>query len=168
MEIRPVRPDEYEPLGAITLNAYLALDGAIGSSDYQNDLRDVRARAEAPATTVLVAVDDDGRLLGGVTYVSDVSSPLAEFDEEGTAGIRMLAVDPGLQRRGAGVALSRACLDRARAERRRQVVLHSTRDNVVAQTLYQGLGFERAPDLDWSPVEGVNLVGFRLSLPTPG
>jgi ribosomal protein S18 acetylase RimI-like enzyme len=155
MEIRPVRPDEYEPLGAITLNAYLALDGAIGSSDYQNDLRDVRARAEAPATTVLVAVDDDGRLLGGVTYV-------------GTAGIRMLAVDPGLQRRGAGVALSRACLDRARAERRRQVVLHSTRDNVVAQTLYQGLGFERAPDLDWSPVEGVNLVGFRLSLPTPG
>jgi ribosomal protein S18 acetylase RimI-like enzyme len=168
MEIRPVRSDEYEPLGAITLNAYLALDGAIGSSDYQDNLRDVRARAEAPATIVLVAVDDNGLLLGGVTYVSDVSSPLAEFDEEGTAGIRMLAVDPRAQRRGAGVALSRACLDRARADGRRQVVLHSTRDNVVAHSLYEGLGFERAPDLDWSPVEGVNLVGFRLSLAPPG
>jgi predicted N-acetyltransferase YhbS len=168
MEIRAVRPDEYDRLGKITVEAYTALEGHIAESDYEVELRDVAARAEAPATAVLVATDGDGRMLGGVTYVSDTTSPFAEFDAEDAAGIRMLAVEPAVQRRGVGRALTRACLDRARAEGRAQVILHSTPWMTGAHALYGGLGFERAPELDWTPVEGVNLMGFRLSVPATG
>ena len=80
----------------------------------------------ASEAVVLAAVDDaSGDLLGCVTYVPDASNPWAEHLREGEAGIRMLAVDPAGQGRGAGTALVAACLDRARADGRRAVFLHS-------------------------------------------
>src|SRR5204863_54583 len=84
------------------------------------------AATEAPSTVVLVAVDDGGRLLGGVTYVEDEGSPLHEIGGEGAASIRMLAVDSSLRRSGAGEALVRECIVRARGAGRRAIVLHST------------------------------------------
>jgi hypothetical protein len=76
--VRSIRPEEYEALGSLTLSAYTTLEGHVSEPDYEDELADVRTRAEAPSTTVLVAVSDDGQLLGGVTYVADEHSPLAE------------------------------------------------------------------------------------------
>jgi predicted N-acetyltransferase YhbS len=163
VEIRAVRPDEYEILGRLTEVAYTSVDGYEAEPEYLVQLRDIAGRAEAAATAVLVAVDG-GRVVGGVTYVADPSSPMAEHDEANVAGIRMLAVDPGAQGRGIGEALTRACLDRARAEGRTAVVLHSTPWMHTAHRLYGRLGFERDPALDWEPVPGLTLLGYRLDL----
>jgi hypothetical protein len=35
---------------------------------------------------------------------------------------------------------------------------------MAAQKLYGTLGFQRAPDLDWSPAPGVRLLALRLPL----
>jgi hypothetical protein len=35
----------------------------------------------------------------------------------------------------------------------------------TARRLYERLGFQRAPELDWSPVPGVNLLALRRELP---
>ena len=51
-----MRPDEYERLGAITVEAYVTLDGHVHEPDYERELADVRARATATDTAVLVAV----------------------------------------------------------------------------------------------------------------
>jgi predicted N-acetyltransferase YhbS len=163
VEIRAVRPDEYEILGELTEVAYASIDGYEAEPDYVLQLRDIAGRAEAPATAVLVAVVGD-RVLGGVTYVADPSSPMAEHEEPNVAGIRMLAVDPGAQGRGIGEALTRACLDRARAEGRAAIVLHSTAWMHTAHRLYGRLGFERDPTLDWEPAPGLTLLGYRLDL----
>jgi predicted N-acetyltransferase YhbS len=166
MVIRPIRPDEYALLGEITVRAYGALGDYTPGPSYEAELRDVRHRAEAPATAVLVAVDPEngGRVLGGVTYVEDPSSPMAEHDETDAAGIRMLAVDLGAQGRGIGEALMRVCIERARTAGRRHVVLHSTPWMRTAHRLYGRLGFERDPSLDWRPIPDVPLLGFRLRL----
>jgi hypothetical protein len=34
----------------------------------------------------------------------------------------------------------------------------------VAHALYARHGFVRRPDLDWSPYEGIDLIGFSLDL----
>ena len=84
-------------------------------------------RAGLPATTVLAAVDPAaGDPLGGVTYVADGSSPLAEFGAEDAAGFRMLAVAPAARGRGVGEALAVACIERARSDGRAAVLIHST------------------------------------------
>jgi GNAT superfamily N-acetyltransferase len=165
VEIRIVRPDEHERLGEITVVAYRAINPPHADGDleeYEAELRDVAGRAAG--ADVLVAVDGDGAVLGGVTYVPDPSSPWAEFEDTDAAGIRMLAVAPEAQGRGVGEALTRACIDRAVAAGRGQVMLHSTDWMTTAHRIYERLGFQRDPSFDRQIDEELWLRGFRLRL----
>jgi ribosomal protein S18 acetylase RimI-like enzyme len=164
VEIRPVRADEYARLGAITVDAYGRLDGSPHEPEYDLELADVGRRAEMSGVTVFAAVDDDGRLLGGVTYVHAVDAELAEHDDPNAASIRMLAVDPAAQRRGVGDALVRHCIDRARESGFTAVVLHSGVWMLAAHRMYERLGFVRDPAHDWEPIPGVHLRYYRLDL----
>jgi GNAT superfamily N-acetyltransferase len=164
MEIREARPDEFARVGELVVESYAVID-PIGLGDYADELRDVAGRAGG--AEVLVAVDDDGSLLGAVTYVPGPDSPSAEFDDADGAGIRMLAVGLKAQGRGVGRALVEACLDRARAAGKAQVVLHTTDWMTTAHRLYARLGFERDASIDWKPgrdeaEEVFWLRGFRL------
>ncbi len=49
----------------------------------------------------MAVADEVEAPVGCVTFVPDASSPWAELLESSEAGIRMLAVDPQAQRRGA-------------------------------------------------------------------
>lgn len=163
--IRPIRTDETEALSGLTLDAYADLRVDIGP--YRATLGDVAVRARR--ADVLVALDR-GRLLGGVTYVSDHHNPYAEFADTDAAGIRMLAVAPDAQHRGVGAALVDACIARAAAAGRRRIVLHTTSAMDVARRLYERRGFVRASDRDWSPQPGIRLLGYELAMmhdPTP-
>jgi ribosomal protein S18 acetylase RimI-like enzyme len=160
VEIRPVRPEEFEPLGRLTVLAYTRLPGHVQEPD-DEALTDVASRA---VRALVLAAVEAGDVLGGVTYVDDPGSPLAEHDDPDAAAIRMLAVAPEAQGRGVGRALTESCLTRAREAGRRRVVLHSTPWMTTAHRLYESLGFRRAPDLDWTPVPDIPLLGFRLDL----
>jgi ribosomal protein S18 acetylase RimI-like enzyme len=162
--VRSIRPEEYEALGSLTINAYITLPGHVSEPDYEDELADVATRAQASSTTVLVAVSDAGRLLGGVTYVEDERSPYAEHSVDGAASIRMLAVDGAVRRSGAGESLVRECIERARRAGRKEVVLHSTPWMTAAHTLYRKLGFVRDPTLDWEAGPEIKLWSFRLPL----
>ena len=163
LEIRGVRPDEYESLARITVTAYQALDGG-DLGDYTDELADVATRAAS--TEVLVAVDD-GVLLGGVTFVPGPDNPYAEDLRDGEVGIRMLAVAPAAQGRGAGRALSVACLERATAAGAGQVALHSTPWMTTAHRLYESLGFVRTPSRDLRVSADLVLMSFLLPLTGP-
>lgn len=165
MEIREVRPGEHRDLGDLTVAAYAGVHPEGDLVEYAAELRDVASRV---AVDVVLVVVDGGELLGGVTYVPGPGSPSAEFSDADAAGIRMLAVAPDAQRRGVGEALTRACIDRAQAAGRAQVVLHSTDDMATAHRLYERLGFRRDPTRDWEPVPGLWLRGFRLRLDEVG
>ena len=161
MEIRPIRPEECEALGLLTVAAYAAVSESALSDGYAAELADVGPRSEK--AIVLVAVEG-AVVLGGVTYVPDAANAYAEDLGADEAGVRMLAVAPEAQGGGVGRALLEACLAMARAEGRQAVALHSTTLMTVAHRLYEDVGFVRAPERDWSPGSGVELLGFRLAL----
>ena len=161
MEIRPVRADEQAAVGELTVAAYTAVDPSVVDVDYVAELRDVAGRSRG--VDILVAVDHD-RVVGAVTYVPGPDSPAAEFTDPDGAGIRMLAVAGDVQGHGIGEALTRACIERARAQGRGQVILHSTDRMTVAHRLYLRMGFRRDPAIDWEPEPGLWLRGFRLRL----
>ncbi|GGM28497.1 GNAT family N-acetyltransferase [Micromonospora yangpuensis] len=161
--IRVATPDEFAAVARLTVAAYEA-DGQLkGEHGYQAVLADVATRAASGE--VLVAVDGaTGALLGTVTFVLP-GTPYAEQARPGEAEFRMLAVDPAAQGRGAGVALVRACLDRARGLGCTAVVI-CVRDGFAdaARRLYARTGFRRVPERDWSPLPGVDLLALRRDL----
>jgi GNAT superfamily N-acetyltransferase len=169
MLVRTIKPDECSALGAITVRAYQQLFAPVPLGGYEHELADVAARASD--SEVLVAVDDRGALLGGVTYVPTADRAMAEFDDPGAAGIRMLAVDPPHQGKGAGRALVEACVARAVETARTRMILHSTPEMTTAHALYAGLGFVRVPGLDvlvteepYDEEHPLHLMAFTLSL----
>ena len=160
--IRDVRPDEHAALGDLIAAAYLALGDEGAPDGYDDQLRDVASRAAV--CPVLVAVDDDGTVLGGATYVPGPDNPMCEHSVEDAASIRMMAVGPQARGKGVATALTHACLERARSEGRRWMVLHSSAPMVDAQRLYLHLGFERDPEVDWRPAPNVDLRAYRYDL----
>lgn len=168
MEIRRVRPEEYLAVGEIRVRAYRDLFGGGPLGPYENQLLDV-ARRDIDSE-VLVALDDDGQLLGAVTYVPGPGLTMSEFTDPDAAGIRMLAVEPRRQGSGAGRTLVEACLQRARRDGRRRIILHSTPRMTTAHGIYRRFGFDRAPELDeWvndgaEDGEPLHLMAFSLTL----
>ncbi|HEX5615638.1 MAG TPA: GNAT family N-acetyltransferase [Acidimicrobiia bacterium] len=143
--VRSARPDEYERVAQVTIDAYRALEVDHLFDGYDDEIRDVAGRAER--AEVLVAVDADGAVLGAVTFVSDPESAWLEWAEPGEVQFRLLAVDPNVQGRGVGELLARACVERARALGA-PIVIHTTQWMHGAHRLYPRLGFRRAPERD--------------------
>ncbi|MFI6490008.1 GNAT family N-acetyltransferase [Streptomyces sp. NPDC050564] len=164
--IRRAQPEEYPTVGELTAQAYLG-DGLLdfGENDeYLGELRDVPKRAAA--ADVLVAVAHE-RVLGGVTFVPQ-GGPMADIARQGEAEIRMLAVAPEARGRGAGEALVRACVDRARnTEGCVRIVLSTQRTMHAAHRIYERLGFTRTPDRDWNPIPDIDnilLLTYELTI----
>jgi GNAT superfamily N-acetyltransferase len=161
MTVRPVKPDEHAALAALTVAAYRALLGHDMDAGYTAELADVAGRASL--VDVLVAVDDEGRLLGGVTYIPG-PGPMAWFDGADEAGVRMLAVDPAAQGRGAGADLVAACVERARVAGKARVLLHTTAPMTAAHRLYERAGFRRDPARDELIAGDLLLLAYVLDL----
>ena len=115
VDIRSVRPDEYEQVGALTVAAYrlLPVDHLWGG--YDRDILDVAGRVNG--ADVLVAVDDE-KLLGAVTFVGDEGSPWLEWTQPGEVQFRLLAVDAAARGKGIGETLVRARASRGRMRAR--------------------------------------------------
>ncbi|MFJ6756450.1 MULTISPECIES: GNAT family N-acetyltransferase [unclassified Streptomyces] len=163
MVIRRALPAEYAELGEITAQAYLA-DGHLDANEddyYLNVLRDVAGRA---AVAEVLVAERDGRVLGGVTFAAP-GSPLADIAGPHEAEFRMLAVAREGRGQGAGEALVRACIERARAaEGVTGIVLSTQRSMAGAHRIYARLGFVRVPERDWAPIPGLTLLAYRLKL----
>ena len=161
MVVRAVHPEEFDALGTLTVAAYQALLGPDMDPGYVEELADVAGRAAL--VDVLVEVDEDGRLLGGVTYIPG-PGPMAWFTGAGDAGMRMLAVEPSAQGRGVGARLVAACVDRAAAAGKNRLLLHTTAPMTVAHRIYERAGFRRDPDHDHVLDGGLLLLAYVLGL----
>lgn len=159
--VRAAVPAELPAAGEVVRAAYLA-DG-LGHPAYLAVLADAPDRATD--AEIAIAVDPAGEVLGCVTFALPGSrwAELSRGADE--AEFRMLGVLPGARGRGIAAALVEWCLARAVQHGRRRVVICSQEDMAAAHRLYTRRGFTRRPDLDWTPVPGVDLLGFELQLP---
>jgi GNAT superfamily N-acetyltransferase len=157
--VRRAEPGEYEQIGAVTVAAYEPFLNDV-ESDYRKHLAGA-ARRDAEAE--LWVAELDGRIVGTVTYCQ-VGSVWHELAREGEGEFRMLAVHPDAQGHGVGSALVELCEERARAEGMTAMVLCSQAGMSAAHRVYVRHGYERAPERDWAPVPGVDLVAFAKEL----
>jgi GNAT superfamily N-acetyltransferase len=161
VDVSPALPTEHARLSELTLAAYRAV--APMPDEYAAELSDVSGRAADPGAVVLAA-RLGGRVVGGATVVLVPGSPLAEKLEPGTAGLRMLAVDPAAQGAGVGRALVEATLELCRRRGLRRLSLHTHEIFEHARRLYESMGFQRTPDRDVRTSGGMHLLSYVLDL----
>ncbi|MDX6274759.1 MAG: hypothetical protein QOJ92_1969 [Frankiales bacterium] len=161
--VRPARADELRAVGELTENAY-AVEGYLDNDHgYGETLRDAEARAAVG--TVLVAVDEAESLLGAVAvFTPDAGPDYAEQGEPGDAVVRMLVTAPSARGSGVGTALAQASVELARELGCLRVRLSTQPAMTTAHHIYERIGFRRAPENDWEPGPGIELLGYELVL----
>jgi ribosomal protein S18 acetylase RimI-like enzyme len=160
--IREALAGEMGAVGALRVAAYDAQRLLEANPPYAATLAALGADGHG---TVLVA-DDGGRLLGTAMLEPwHDGSEIARGPQE--AEVRGVAVAPQAQGHGVGRALMLEVIGRARAAGARRLLLSTRPAMAAAQALYVSLGFQRLPDLDWTPLPDLTLLAFGLALDQP-
>ncbi|MGW5438898.1 GNAT family N-acetyltransferase [Nocardia asteroides] len=158
--VRTARPDEYDAVGALTVQVYVG-DGYVDpDNDYVEELADVARRAAE--AEILVAVHE-GSIAGSLT-VARPGTPYAEIALPGELEFRMLAVAKDARGLGVGTALVRSVIDEAKAGGYAAVALTTMGTMVDAHRIYERLGFVAVPERDWFTHDGLPLYVMRLAL----
>jgi ribosomal protein S18 acetylase RimI-like enzyme len=163
MRLRRAQPDDLAAVGEVTVAAYeeYAENDVDGYALFLSDA----ARRDREAELWVATPDDSEEILGTVTICPE-GSIWREVAEPGEGEFRVLAVKPEARGRGVGAALLGLVVDRFRGEGAPRIVMSTQPGMLAAQHIYESAGFVRAPERDWSPVPGVDLIGYRLELAT--
>ena len=160
LTVRRPTEAELDAVGRITVEAYRD-DGLIDAGDdYLTELADAARRHRE--AEVWVAGDGE-EVRGSVTFCRP-GTPFAALARDNEGEFRMLAVARAARRRGVAEALVARIVDPARELGHDEVVICSMPESSTAQRLNERLGYRRLPERDWSPVPGIELLGFMLPL----
>jgi GNAT superfamily N-acetyltransferase len=157
--IRDAAPDERDAMQAMTLVAYEQYAEALSRvwwERYRQVLLDALGATEPVARIVAAR---DGQIVGGVLLYP----PSLEAERE-LPMIRLLAVSPSARGDGVGRMLMDECLRRARQSGAPAITLHTMEIMAVARRMYEGMGFVRAPETDFTPGPDLLVMGYRLAL----
>jgi GNAT superfamily N-acetyltransferase len=169
ISIRRCTADEYAHIGKMLVQAYASLPGMPQpheQPDYYEMLADVGKRDGNPSIRVFVAASEFDAPVGSIDFIGDMrhyGTAGAASCIPNAAGIRLLAVRPDWRGAGIGKALTRYCVEYARTLRRSRVILHTTRVMRTAWSMYEHMGFERFPEIDFQQGT-LQVFGFKLEL----
>ena len=167
MRVRNAQPADRASIETVTLAAYQQYAAVMPAlwDAYRHNI--VTTLADVGQATQLVA-EDAGALVGTVLlyppgrgmYGDAPGAPAGSSSPE----VRLLAVAPAARGRGVGAALMRECVARARQAGAPALTLHTADMMASAMRMYEGMGFLRAPELDFHPTPPFTVKGYRLAL----
>lgn len=164
--MRDARPEDAYALRDVTLSAYAEYAASMGEHWQEYRLNIIETVAGAMPMDKIVA-ELDGTIVGSVLLFhagAETAAPNGDPFVFPAPEVRLLAVAPEARGRGVGAALMRECIRRARASGSSVLTLHTTEIMKVAMQMYEGLGFVRAPELDFHPVPEFTIMGYRIDL----
>ncbi len=152
------RPEEKDEVIEITLAAYSEYEKDSSPEFWTRYCESIRqAICDSPGITVLVA-REDGKIKGSVLYCAPNSGAVkCELPE-----MRLLAIPPQYRNRGIGNLLIEECERRAASAG--ALTLHTTHLMTTAKAMYERRGYERFLEIDFEPVPGFLVWGFKKSL----
>ena len=169
IQVRNAKPSEFAEIGQLMVKVYSGLEGFPKEDEqpkYYNMLRNIGELTSLPGTELLVAVTPDGTIKGAVVYFSDMQyygSGGSATREKNAGGFRLLAVGTDARGLGIGKLLTTACIEKAKSQNRKQVIIHTTKAMHTAWRMYEKIGFKRSEDLDFKQGD-LPVYGFRLQL----
>lgn len=148
--VRDAREADHAAIAHLTVTSYVDGGHIDPADEYLEHLADVATRARHARVLVGEVGTREGAVVAGSVVLTLPGMPMSETAREGELEFRMLAVDPGVQRRGVARALVRAAFDRAEQLQGIGAVVLTTMETMTgAHRLYESEGFVRLPERDW-------------------
>ena len=166
LHIRDACPGDRGAIEAATISAYQQYAELMPA--YWEGYRENILATLADVQHVEQIVAEQNGIIVGAVLLYPAGTAIAT--QAGTAlssrspEVRLLAVEPAARGHGVGAALMDECIRRARQSGATALTLHTADIMQAAMRLYERLGFQRAPELDFEPVPGATIKGYRLSL----
>jgi len=154
--VRAARADDLPAVSRISVAAYEAAGQLEPGSRYREVLADAQTRFRDGH---LLVAERSGEVIGTVTICLP-GTDLAEIGGPGELEFRFLAVDPTAWGSGVADALVLACEEQARITGASALAICVRDNNTGAAAMYAKRGFIRAPERDWSPVPGTDLLAL--------
>ena len=153
--LRTARAQDRDAVTVVTLAAYEEYAAYLPDWAWQMYREDIIATIQDAGDNECIVAEQNDEIVGSVLLLKS---------DEGVPEVRLLAVTPSARGQGIGAALMRECIRRARQAGYSALTLHTTDAMAVAMRMYEKMGFVRAPELDFSPIEGAVIKGYRLAL----
>lgn len=155
---------------AVTVAAYEQYAGVMPAFAWERYRQNIVETLQGRDNGELIVAEWDGHIVGSVKLMSPPRQAQGEPNESigpqttDVPEMRLLAVSPDARGHGIGHRLTEECIQRTRAQGYSSMTLHTHEMMAVAMNMYERMGFVRAPELDYSPVEGALVKGYRLEL----
>jgi ribosomal protein S18 acetylase RimI-like enzyme len=162
--IRPAVQSELAATAELILRAFAEYLPLVEAGFAQHFEADARTLADRLGTSEVLVAERGGALIGTVTLIPEGRHYAMAGWPPGWAAVRLLAVDPAARGSGAGRMLVAACVARARALGVPAIGLHTATFMTPARRVYEGLGFQRVPELDVALGGSSPALAYRLWL----
>lgn len=157
--LRDFRAEDAAALDRIALAAFSQYEDAY--TDWPALAARVSAMSRLTDIGEIIVAELDGRIAGGVAYVSADKPKPDHFDADWPT-IRTLVVDPAARGQGLGRKLVEECVRRARRDGAAVIALHTSPIMTVALPMYLRMGFKRLRDAP--PIYGAQYHVYGLTL----
>ena len=165
--VRDARDGDRNAIRAVTLAAYEEYARAFPEPFWTAYRRMLVETLEGSGPAARIVAERQGAVVGSVLLYPAAAHAYGGVAEVGRwPEVRLLAVLPSERGQGVGKALMDECVRRARHAGALAVGLHTMDVMGTAVRLYARMGFEHVPSLDFNPVPGVVVKGYRLDLTT--
>jgi predicted N-acetyltransferase YhbS len=166
LQIRDARASDRDAIEAVTLSAFQEY-AASKSNRWEDYRQNILAALAAVQPDTQIVAELDNEIIGSVLLYPKgtvIAIPRSASITLIWPEVRLLAVAPAARGQGVGAALMQECVQRARHSGARALALHATDIKNAAMRLYERMGFQRAPELDFEPAPGVTIKGYLLSV----
>jgi GNAT superfamily N-acetyltransferase len=168
LTIRDARAADRAAIEAVTLAAYEQYATVLAAPLWEAYRQNIVTTLTSVTPATQIVAEKEGALVGSVLLYPAGGDMRVPGGGKATTlawpEVRLLAVTPAARGSGAGRRLMEECIRRGRAAGATALTLHTTDMMRVAMQLYERMGFERAPDLDFSPAPGITVKGYKLAL----
>ena len=163
--IRDARDDEREAIRDVTLAAYEEYAAVMPKPFWEGYRQQLLVTLDKEESVERIIAEHKGTVIGSVLLYPPLANAYAGTRASvGWPEVRLLAVSPLARGQGVGTALMDECEQRARRAGATVLGLHTMEMMQAAIRMYERRGFERAPELDFHPAQGVLVKGYCLSL----
>ncbi|MGP4060273.1 GNAT family N-acetyltransferase [Halobacillus sp. H74] len=167
MKIREMKTNEIDDIKTLRLESYNEYEELLSENHWSVLKKTLLSDYDLKTNAKTFVVELDDNIVGSVVLFPpsikayDWNDSVQNYPE-----IRMLSVNPSFRGRGIAKALLKHCIQVSKEEKHSRIGLHSA-SFMNALPLYEKLGFEHFPELDFEPLnDGIIVQGFIKDLKT--